>query len=139
VHWSSSDEQIDWQELSALYRSADMGEKLPHELRVVFAHSMFKCFLFDNARLIGAGRALADGRDCAYLCDIAIHPDFQRQGLGRSLIRLLMERCAGHRKIILYAKPGREQVYRALGFRRMSTAMAMFADQEAAQRSGLIE
>jgi len=46
---------------------------------------------------------------------------------------------AGHRKIILYANPGKEDFYRKLGFRLMLTAMAIFEDEERAIRTGLVE
>jgi GNAT superfamily N-acetyltransferase len=32
--------------------------------------------------LIGVGRAVADGIDCSYICDVAVHPDFQGKGIG---------------------------------------------------------
>jgi ribosomal protein S18 acetylase RimI-like enzyme len=89
--------------------------------------------------LVGAGRALADGVDCSYLCDIAVHPDFQGHGLGTAIIGKLKELSAGHRKIILYANPGREGFYRKLGFMRMRTAMAIFQDRDRAIREGLVE
>ena len=50
-----------------------------------------------------------------------------------------MELSAGHKKIILYANPGKEAFYQKLGFRRMLTAMAIFENQERAARTGLIE
>jgi hypothetical protein len=49
------------------------------------------------------------------------------------------ELSAGHRKIILYANPGKEGFYRNLGFMRMRTAMAIFKDQVQAIRGGLVE
>ena len=41
----------------------------------------------------------------------------------------LVEQSRGHRKIILYAVPGKEPFYRKFGFLRMKTAMAIFANQ----------
>jgi ribosomal protein S18 acetylase RimI-like enzyme len=137
--WVFEQEGLDWEELSNLYRIAPLGEKKAEHLRVVFSNSRFKCFVFDDGRLIGAGRALADGIDCSYLCDIAVHPDFQGRGLGKALVSKLTELSAGHRKIILYANPGKEGFYRKLGFRRMLTAMAIFENQERAIRTGLVE
>jgi ribosomal protein S18 acetylase RimI-like enzyme len=100
---------------------------------------MFKCFVLNDGTLVGAGRAVADGIDCAYLCDIVVHPAFQGQGLGKALVLKLKELSAGHAKIILYANPGKEDFYRKLGFRRMLTAMAIFADPDRAIRRGLVE
>lgn len=137
--WLFEQDSIDWQELSNLYRIAPLGDKSAEHLRLVFGNSRFKCFVFADGKLVGAGRALADGRDCSYLCDIAVHPDYQGHGLGKALVAKLTELSAGHRKIILYANPGKEGFYRKLGFGRMLTAMARFADQEHAIRTGLIE
>jgi ribosomal protein S18 acetylase RimI-like enzyme len=139
MQWLFDESSIDWTELSTLYRIAPLGEKKPDDLKRAFSNSMYKCFIFDDGVLIGAGRALADGVDCSYLCDIAIHPDFQGRGLGKAIISKLTELSAGHRKIILYANPGAEGVYRKLGFMRMRTAMAKFKDQERAINGGLVD
>jgi GNAT superfamily N-acetyltransferase len=138
IVWADDLTGIDWEELSALYRIAPLGNKAPADLAVVFSNSMFCSFAWDDGRLVGAGRALADGRDCAYLCDVAVHPDCQGQGLGREIIARLLARCHGHRKIILYAVPGKENFYERLGFRRMTTAMAIFDDQASAYRRGYL-
>lgn len=139
MKWVLDQERIDWNELSDLYRLAPLGDKKPDHLRTVFSNSMFKCFAFDGEKLVGAGRALADGVDCAYLCDVAVHPDFQGAGLGKAIITRLKELSAGHRKIILYANPGREGFYRKLGFMRMRTAMAIFRNHAHAVQAGLLE
>ncbi len=60
-------------------------------------------------------------------------------GLGRELIQKLIGASKGHRKIILYAVPGREPFYAKFGFRRMKTAMAIFADPEKAAADGYTE
>ncbi|HEX7114840.1 MAG TPA: GNAT family N-acetyltransferase [Steroidobacter sp.] len=137
--WAFDTSSIDWHELSVLYRIAPLGEKSPEDLERSFSNSLFKCFVFERRRLVGAGRALADGVDCSYLCDIAVHPDLQGRGVGAAIVARLKELSAGHRKIILYANPGKESFYEKLGFRRMRTAMAIFKNQEHAARTGLIE
>jgi ribosomal protein S18 acetylase RimI-like enzyme len=139
MKWVFEQQFIDWDELSNLYRIAPLGDKKPADLKVSFSNSMFKCFIFDNERLVGAGRALADGVDCSYICDIAVHPDFQGRGLGKGIITKLKDLSAGHRKIILYANPGAEGFYKKLGFKRMRTAMAIFHDQDQAMMTGLID
>lgn len=138
IAWTDDLAAVDWHELSALYRIAPLGNKTPADLALVFGNSMFRAFAYDEGRLVGAGRVLADGRDCAYLCDVAVHPDHQGQGLGREIIERLLVRCRSHRKIILYAVPGKEGFYKRLGFRRMTTAMAIFEDQADAYRRGYV-
>jgi ribosomal protein S18 acetylase RimI-like enzyme len=136
--WKYSSGDVDWDALSHLYRIAPLGEKKPADLQVVFSNSLFKCFVYDGGKLIGAGRALADGMDCSYICDIAVHPDHQGAGLGKDIVSSLVDLSQGHKKIILYAVAGREPFYRKLGFRRMLTAMAIFANQEQALQNRLI-
>jgi ribosomal protein S18 acetylase RimI-like enzyme len=136
--WKHSSDNMDWDALSHLYRIAPLGEKKPADLQVVFSNSLFKCFVYEGCQLIGAGRALADGMDCSYICDIAVHPEHQGVGLGKDIVAKLVGLSRGHKKIILYAVAGKEPFYRKLGFRRMLTAMAIFANQEQAMQSGLI-
>ena len=88
--------------------------------------------------MIGAGRALADGVDCAYIADVAVHPDQQGHGLGAMIINRLVAAAAGHKKIILYANPGTESFYQKLGFLPMNTAMAIWHDPAAALASGVL-
>jgi len=136
--WVGDSEGVDWDELSQLYRIAPLGEKPPDALRTVFGNSMFRCFVYAGEVLVGAGRALADGVDCAYIADVAVHPDHQGRGLGKAIIRRLVAQAEGHKKIILYANPGTEPFYLELGFLPMNTAMAIWWDQAGAIAAGVL-
>ena len=138
VTWFDHIDAVDWAELSELYRIAPLGDKPPDALRTVFGNSRFPCFGYADGRLVAAGRALADGLDCAYIADVAVHPELQGTGLGQAVIRRLVERAAGHKKIILYANPGTEAFYAKLGFLPMNTAMAVWHDPAAAVASGVL-
>ena len=138
VVWTDSLEGVDWDELAALYRSAPLGDKRAADLRLVFSNSLFRCFAFESGSIVAAGRVLADGLDCAYLCDVAVLPSHQGQGLGKEVIARLVERSKSHSKIFLYAVPGKEPLYAKFGFKRMTTAMAIFEDQAGAQARGYL-
>ncbi|WP_096697759.1 GNAT family N-acetyltransferase [Polaromonas sp. AER18D-145] len=137
--WTQLIDNVDWNELSALYLAAPLGNKNPADLKTVFTNSMFRCFVHEGGKLVGVGRALADGVDCAYICDIAVLPGHQGTGLGKEIVAKLVHLCRGHRKIILYAVPGKEGFYRKLGFRRMRTAMAIFENQALAMERGYLD
>jgi GNAT superfamily N-acetyltransferase len=122
-----------------LYRVAPLGTKLPRDLATAFSNSMFRVFVRENGRLVGVGRALADGVDCSYVCDIAVLPSHQGTGLGKEIVARLVERSRGHRKIILYAVPGKEPFYRKFGFKRMRTAMAIFENPALALERGYVD
>lgn len=138
LEWTYSSEHVDWDELSRLYLAAPLGQEAPSDLRVAFSNSMFTCFAYDSGRLIAVGRAVADGRDCSYISSVAVHPDYQGKGIGREVVSRLITLSKGHKKIILYAAPGKEPFYRKLGFKRMATAMAIFQDQSRALEDGLL-
>lgn len=139
LRWAYDDQSVEWEALSELYRLAPLGIKPADGLKMVFSNSRFKCFVYDDPRLIGAGRVLADGGDCAYICDVAVHPDYQGKGIGASIVRQLVAFSEGHRKIILYANAGKEGFYRRLGFCPMKTAMAIFGDKQEALEKGWID
>lgn len=137
--WIYTADNLNWDELAQLYAIAPLAIKDPARLKIAFGNSMFKIFVYDAGKLVAAGRALADGADCAYLCDIAVHPDYQGQGLGKELVSQLVHVCQGHKKIILYAAVGKEPFYKKFGFKRMKTAMAIFENQAQALARGLVD
>lgn len=137
--WVYDQENVNWKQLSELYRIAPLGEKPAEDLKTVFSNSRYKCFIYAGTKLVGVGRALADGLDCSYICDIAVHPEYQGTGLGKAIVKKLVIMSESHKKIILYANPGKEGFYIKLGFRKMNTAMAIFIDQVNAKNTGLVE
>jgi predicted N-acetyltransferase YhbS len=67
-------------------------------------------------------------------------PSHQGSGVGKALVERLLHDAREHKKIILYAVPGKEGFYRRFGFLRMLTAMAIFQDRAGAiQRGQLAE
>lgn len=135
--WSNTTAGVDWQEMKTLYRLAPLGNKSAAHLRTVFENSRYKWFARDAARrLVAAGRALADGADCSYICDVAVLPSHQGTGVGKDMVSRLVHDSREHKKIILYSVPGKEGFYRKLGFLRLLTAMAIFQDREAAIARG---
>jgi ribosomal protein S18 acetylase RimI-like enzyme len=138
LKWIYSQEDVDWDELSNLYIAVLMGNMAPADNKVAFSNSLFKCFVYDSGKLIAVGRALADGFDASYISGIAVHPDYQRKGIGGQIITKLVEFSKHHIKIILYAAPGKDPLYLKFDFKRMATAMAIFNDQEQALKNGLV-
>jgi ribosomal protein S18 acetylase RimI-like enzyme len=138
--WSHSLDDARWPELSALFEaSPPLGNKQPADLKTAFGNSMFRCFVHDDGKLVGVGRVLADGVYTAYIGDIAVHPDYRGTGVGKQIVAELLRQCEGHKKIILYSVPGSEASYQKFGFRRMRTAMAIFANQGVAMERGYID
>jgi len=83
IEWVFLHDNIDWIELSNLYKAAPLDNKNSEDLKKAFSNSLFKCFIFDSGNLVGVGRALADGIDCSYICDVAVLLNYQGTGLGK--------------------------------------------------------
>ncbi len=103
-----------------------------------FRNSMCVVFVFDGEMLIGFARAISDGILQAAAYDVAVHPLYQGEGLGKILIEKIKEKLPGC-NIILYASPGKEDFYRKLGFNKMLTGMALFGDAASKREKGFIE
>lgn len=72
-------------------------------------------------RIIGMGRAISDGVSDAYIQDVTVHPDLRGQGIGKAIIRKLVEqlRTDGLQWIGLISEPGYQGFYNSLGFTEM--------------------
>ena len=66
------------------------------------------------------------------------YPSHQNQGLGQAIVAKLVSLSVGHKKIILYAVPGKEGFYKKLGFKSMTTAMAIFENTQDALDGGYV-
>lgn len=128
-------------QLAALFKAAALGRRSPEDIAKAFRNSRYAVFALHRGRLVGAGRAFGDEVDCAVICDLAVHPDFQANGLGTAILETLTQKVRHHLRIVLYAKPGKESFYMKRGFNRMKTAMlSSFAvPVERNRETGIIE
>jgi haloalkane dehalogenase len=131
----------DQAQIAGLYRAAALGERSPEAIVEAFRNSKYKVFALRQGRLVGAGRAFGDEIDCAVICDLAVHPDLQANGLGEKILETLKQSLRHHLRIILYAKPGKERFYLNRGFSRMRTAMlsSFVVPAERNREAGMIE
>ena len=118
-------------EIIALYQhagwwSADIDNvQLLHRL-VLGSH----CFLVarEHGTLIGMGRAISDRASDAYLQDITVRQDRRGQGIGREIVRRLLQRLHddGIGWVALIADGGATALYRKEGFTNMEHATPMW-------------
>jgi ribosomal protein S18 acetylase RimI-like enzyme len=63
---------------------------------------MFGVAAFDGEALVGFARAISDGAFNAYVSTVAVAPAYQRQGIGRELVKRLIE-GRDHLQFVLHA------------------------------------
>jgi ribosomal protein S18 acetylase RimI-like enzyme len=83
-------------------------------------NSLFAVCIRSGDALVGMGRIVGDGRCNFEIVDMAVHPDFQRQGLGKrimeSLMTYLRETAPKTAYVSLIADDGAPALYRQFGF-----------------------
>ena len=114
---------VDWNDLAQLFAKAGLGNPDAQHLKRAYTNSALSIFAFHEDALIGAARAISDGVFHAALCDTVVLPAWQGQGIGRHMVRELLQDLSGI-KVLLTASFGKEGFYRNLGFRRHKTALA---------------
>ncbi|MEQ9411872.1 MAG: GNAT family N-acetyltransferase [Fuerstiella sp.] len=67
------------------------------------------------SKLVGVSRAITDFSYCTYLSDLAVDVDYQRQGIGRQLVRFTHEAAGLNTNLILLAAPAATSYYPRLG------------------------
>ncbi|MDX9834754.1 MAG: GNAT family N-acetyltransferase [Desulfobulbus sp.] len=63
----------------------------------------------------------------------------QGQGIGTRIIERILTSLPPACTVILFASPGKEPFYKALGFRRMRTGMAQFNDPKTMAARGFTD
>ncbi len=117
-------------EVSALAVSVGWRDPARHGLEVVqrvWDMAPATVLARDGDRLIGMCRAVWDGGIMAEIMNVVVHPDYQRQGIGRRLIELLIAELEklGVRHITLNSAVGKEPFYGQFGFVVRETVTAM--------------
>lgn len=88
----------------------DVGAQLTAAWRVVGVYQAV------SGEMIGFARAVSDGVAFAYLADAYIDRDHRGQGLGRELIRVMIDEGPGRRFRWMLHTADAHQLYRDFGF-----------------------
>lgn len=83
-----------------------------------YKNSLLVLAAYENEELLGIVRVVGDGATIILVQDILVYPQKQRQGIGTSLIKAVLERYADVRQIQLVTDntPKTVAFYQSLGF-----------------------
>ncbi len=129
ITYKITKEGIHWQEVSDVLRRSGLSDRSAEDQKTIFTNSYAVVFVYDRERIVGVGRALSDGVCQAAVYNIALDEEYQGYGIGRKLIRLLLDQVKGQ-NVILYTHPRTVALYEKMGFRRSKTAMCLFHGSE---------
>ncbi|RDC64982.1 GNAT family N-acetyltransferase [Adhaeribacter pallidiroseus] len=123
---------LDLNEVTALYEASTLGERRPIQdqtrMQAMLQHANLVITAWAHTQLVGISRAFSDFAFVTYLSDLAVHRDFQKQGIGKELIRQTQLAGGPHAKVVLLAAPAAEQYYPHLGFTHRPQAWMLDGD-----------
>ncbi|MTB64128.1 GNAT family N-acetyltransferase [Streptococcus sp. zg-86] len=113
--------KLDMSSVLELYRAVEWTNytNQPQMLEQALANSLLVIAVFDQEKLVGLLRAVGDAASILFVQDILVLPDYQRRGIGRRLMEMLL---ASYPDIYqLHLLTGREEktmaFYESLGFK----------------------
>ena len=118
---------LDPSAVAELFRAAGMPRPvndLPRITRML-AGANLMLSAWDGSHLVGVCRALTDHSYCCYISELAVHPDYQRQGIGETFLGQLRQSLGEEVSLILLSVPEAMQYYPKLGFTRADHAFVL--------------
>lgn len=107
--------------LAALYESVGFGVRSdylgrPDLLEKMFGPGCFGFFALEEAGLVGLVRVFSDDLMCAWIAELCVRPDRQKQGIGTALLERVLERFS-HTAIYAEAFAGQEDFLARCGLK----------------------
>ncbi|WP_041580495.1 GNAT family N-acetyltransferase [Bacillus sp. 1NLA3E] len=97
-----------------------MGTKNLSKIEIALEHSLFIVSLWDHDKLIGFGRIIGDEGITYVVSDIMVDPDYQRNGLGKVIMReidsYLNKNTDEYAYVLLIANKPADRLYSQFGF-----------------------
>ena len=123
--------ELDLSEVIELYNASTLGERRPtaerDRMAAMLRHANLVVTAWHAQRLVGLARTLTDFVYVGYLADLAVHADYQRQGIGKGLIARTRAEMGPKSMLVLLAAPKAVDYYPRLGFTRHESAWVLRA------------
>lgn len=88
----------------------------------MFENSDLVVTAWDKEHLVGVCRSITDWVWCCYLADLAVDPDYKKNGIGKALIGVTKEKVRPQAMILLLSVPGAMEYYPKVGFAKENRA-----------------
>ena len=116
---------LDVDQAIELYVASTLGERRPvddrERMAMMIKHANILITAWDGDLLVGVSRSITDWVWTTYLADLAVRDTYQRQGIGKELMRRTQQ-AAPQAKLLLLAAPAAANYYGHVGFSHMPSA-----------------
>ena len=98
----------------------------PDQLLSALRHSHSLVTARVDGGLVGIGNAISDGHLVVYFPHMLVHPDYQRQSIGRNMMEAMLEKYKGFHQLMVVADGLAVDFYKSLGFERAGKTEPMW-------------
>jgi ribosomal protein S18 acetylase RimI-like enzyme len=88
----------------------------PDKLQRAFSRSDQVITAWDGEKLVGLVNTIADGSVTAFIPYLLVNPEYQKQGIGRTLIGMILSAYEGYERIVLLTEKDMVDFYKKCGF-----------------------
>jgi len=110
----------------AILRASTLAERRPVDdpevVAGMVANANLTIVAMDGDKRIGVARSVTDFTYCCYLSDLAVDTAYQKQGIGRELMRVTRQQLGPKCALILLAAPAAAAYYPRVGFEQHPSA-----------------
>lgn len=123
----SFDKRPSADQIIALYDRSGLPRPTQDKERIqkMYDHSDLIVTAWDGDLLVGVSRSITDWAWSCYLADLAIHPDYQKNGIGKELVRLTKEKVGEQVMILLLSVPTAMTYYPKIGMTKEDRAFTI--------------
>ena len=79
-----------------------------------------------SSKLVGIGNAISDGHLVVYYPHMLVHPEYQRNGIGKKMIEAMQEKYSNFHQQMLVADGNAIEFYKAVGFVKAGETQSMW-------------
>lgn len=121
IEYRNSTENVNWDQVSNLFRTVSWSYRDPQALARAFSRSTHIRFAYSKGRIVACGRTLDDGEFYAMVVDLVVAPEFQGKGIGSRILAELKDASAGFIFTTLISAVGKEPFYKKQGWLKQKT------------------
>ncbi|NCP63414.1 MAG: GNAT family N-acetyltransferase [Paraglaciecola sp.] len=128
-----TDQAITAQQYITLLNQCSLGIRRPLDdvacMTGMVKNSNILVTAWDEDCLVGVARGMTDFHYACYLSDLAVSQDYQGQGIGKQLQRLVQQQLGPRCSVILLAAPAANDYYQPLGYQHNPRCWILSRDQ----------
>ena len=121
-------------EFITILKNSTLGERRPIDdvacMKGMVEHADILITATHNDKIVGVARAVTDFNYCCYLSDLAVHMEYQKEGIGKELISMVQAQLEEKCNVILLSAPQAREYYPKVGFTQHNSAWVVGSQEK---------